>query len=866
VPLLVRASLRWLGRHPGQLALAVAGVALGVAVVVSIDLANASATRAFELSTETVAGRATHRVTGGPGGLPEEVFRQLTVELGLERAAPVVEGFATVDAAAPGGGTAGGARVLRLLGVDLLSEGAFRPWLAGVGSGAGPAVPGEDFGDFLTRPRAVLLSAATARDLGVGPGDELAVRLAASRARLAVLGVIEPRDELSRQALADLAVLDVAAAQELLGMVGRLSRVDLILPDGDAGDAAAARVRAALPPGARLAPAGARERTTRQMTRAFRLNLVALSLLALLCGLFLIYNAITFSVVQRRTLLGTLRTLGVTRRQVFALVLGEAAALGVVGTAAGLALGVVLGRGMVDLVTRTLNDLYFVLSVRELTVAPASLAKGALLGLGATLAAAWVPAREATAVPPRSALLRSQLESGTRRALPRVTAGAAALLALGAALLLAPTHALLPAFAGLFAVILGFALLAPVATIGLMRLLGPAAGRLFGILGTMAARGVVASLSRTAVAIAALAVAVSVTVGVGVMVDSFRGTVERWLAGALSADVYASPAFAAGGAVAYDSAPLPPELEARFAAVPGVAAVRTVRRTELAAGDEEPTRLVAIGMERGGLDDLEILEGEPDAAWRSFRAGGLIVSEPYAYHRRLGVGDAVELPTPAGVRAFPVAAVYVSYTSDRGVALISRRVFERVWGDRALSGLSVTLAPGATAAAVIPRLREAAGPEHALLFQSSRALREASLEVFDRTFLITGVLRLLAGLVAFIGVVSALMALQLERARELGVLRANGLTPRQVWRLVTAQTGLMGLAAGLLSLPVGLVLAAVMIFIINRRSFGWSLHMAVDPAILGEAVLLALAAALLAGVYPAWRMSRTAPAVALREE
>ncbi|HMB51759.1 MAG TPA: ABC transporter permease, partial [Thermoanaerobaculia bacterium] len=170
-----------------------------------------------------------------------------------------------------------------------------------------------------------------------------------------------------------------------------------------------------------------------------------------------------------------------------------------------------------------------------------------------------------------------------------------------------------------------------------------------------------------------------------------------------------------------------------------------------------------------------------------------------------------------------------------------------------------------TAGELVPRLRRAAS-ERALVIQSSGELTDASLAVFDRTFLITGVLRLLVGVVAFIGVASALAALQLERGRELGVLRANGLTPRQVWRLVTSETALMGAAAGLLSLPIGLLMAWVMVYVINRRSFGWSLGMSVDPAILGEAILLALGAALLAGIYPAWKMSRTSPARALRQE
>lgn len=856
--LLRRSSRRYLSRHPWQLALSVVGVAVGVAVVVSIDVANASAFRAFELATETVSGRATHRVTGGPTGLPEELFHHLTVELGIEPAAPVVEGYASLP------DPAGGTRVLRVLGVDALSEGPFRPYLAGLGAGD---IGGFDLGTLLTRPGAALLSAPTASELDLAPGATLPVLLATGRGELVLAGVLRPRDELSRRALADLAVVDVATAQELLGHVGRLTHVDLLVPDDEAGQRTLERVRAALPPGARLTATGARSGTARQMTHAFRLNLTALSLLALVCGLFLIYNSITFSVVQRRTLLGTLRALGVTRRCVLALVLGEAAVVAVVGTAAGLVLGAALGRGMVDLVSRTINDLYFALSVRDVTLAPAVLVKGAVLGLGATLLAAVRPAHEATTVPPRAALLRSRQETGLRRSLPRVTFLALLLLASGAALLAWPTRDLAPAFTGLFALIVGCALLAPLATVVLMTVLRPAAGKLFGIVGSMAARGVVASLSRTAVAIAALAVAVSVTVGVGVMVDSFRDTVESWLGGTLSADVYVSPAGAPGGAAAFDVAPLTPQLADRLAAVPGVVEVRAVRRAEIVNADGgEPTRLVAIETSRANFDSFEFKDGSRQHAWNLFVGGGVLVSEPYAWHRGVGVGDVVELPTAEGVQGFEVAAVYASYASDRGVVLMARETYVELWRDRSISGISVDLAPGATADEVIPHLRATAGDGAELLFQSRDALRRASLEVFDRTFLITGVLRLLAGLVAFIGVLSALMALQLERGRELGVLRANGMTPGQVWRLVTAQTGLMGLVAGLLSLPVGLLLAAVMIHVINRRSFGWSLDMTVDPAILAEALLLSLVAALLAGLYPAWKMSRTTPARALREE
>src|SRR5947209_8291745 len=858
-PLLWRSSLRYLVRHPWQFGLAVLGVALGVAVVVSIDLANASARRAFTLSTEAVTGRATHQVVGGPGGLPDDAFRRLVVEAGIEQAAPVVEGYVTIpgkDGQPP--------RTLHLLGVDPFSEGPFRAYLSGPPGGPGTDRASIDLGPLLTRPGTGVLPAATARELGLRAGDSFTVRAAGAERRVELAGTLEPADESSRRAMADLLVMDVAAAQELLGRVGRLDRIDLIVPEGAAGRRLLARATAVLPAKAQVLAASGRTRTTEEMTRSFRLNLTALSLLALVCGLFLIYNTITFSVVQRRALIGTLRALGVTRREIFALVLGEALVVALLGTAAGLGAGVLLGRGLVRLVTQTINDLYFVVSVRELTVPATTLLAGAALGIGATLLAALVPALEATQAPPRAVLSRSALEAGLRRALPRASALGILLLLVGAGLLAIPGELLVVSFAGLFAVILGFALLAPVATVGLMRLLRRPLGSLLGVMGKMAANGVVASLSRTAVAIAALVIAVSVTVGVGVMIASFRQTVVRWLEMSLQADVFVSAPSRAGG---FSGAAIDPEVARRAAALAGVAQVNSIRRVEIPS-PSGPVRLVAIGTTATGIRrSFELKDGRPAEAWPAFQDGGaVLVSEPFAHRTGVGRGATVRLRTERGDRDFPVAGVYYDYASDRGIVLMSRRTYLRWWNDPALSGFSLYLAPGADVDRVVALLRRTIGAERGLAIQSNRSLKKISLEIFDRTFLITGVLRLLAGFVAFIGVLSSLMALQLERARELGVLRANGMTPGQVWQLVTSQTGLMGLAAGLLSIPVGLTLAAIMIYVVNRRSFGWTIRMEVGPQVLLEALALALAAAILAGLYPAFRMSRTSPALALRDE
>jgi putative ABC transport system permease protein len=854
-PTLLKTSLRYLLKHPWQVGLAILGVALGVAVVVSIDLANGSAKRAFALSTETVAGRATHQILGGPNGLDEAVYRELRVDLGVRAAAPLVEGYAAAPEH-PG-------LTMHILGVDPLAEEPFRPYLA-IGSASQP-----ERVDFFTVPGAALISANTARANNLKIGDALRLRVGARLEQATIIALLEPADDASRRALDSLLIVDISTAQEWLGSAGRLTQIDLILPEGDAGQALIERITTTLPPGARLARPEQRTEAIQQMTAAFELNLTALSLLALIVGMFLIYNTITFSVVQRRGLLGTLRCLGVTRGQIFALVLAEALVVGLVGALLGVALGVALGRGLVALVTRTINDLYFTVSVREVATGAWPLIKGFLLGLFATLAAAAAPAFEATYTPPRTVLRRSSYEDRARRAVPLAAAGGALLLALGGALLAIPSKSLILSFVALFALTFGAAALTPLVTLLLMRAARPALGALFGLLGRMAARDVTASLSRTAVAIAALMIAVSVTIGVGLMVGSFRHTVVQWLDGSLRSDVYVSaPSLSSNR----PDSPLPPELIERFSTAPGVARARRYRNVTVDSPDG-PTIVVALDVAEPDRASFQLADGDPAAAWAGFARGEALISEPLAYRRGLRAGDTLTLLTDRGERAIPIAGIFYDYGSDRGAAMIDLAAYQALWDDRAISSLGLIAAPGQDVDALVQQLRNLAGADQAaaegpplLNIRSNRALRESSLVIFDRTFAITRVLQLLATIVAFVGILSALMALQLERARELGMLRANGLTPRQLWALVISQTGLIGLTAGLLAIPVGVMLATVLVFVINKRSFGWTLLFQLDGSLFAQALLVAIAAALLAGLYPAWRMSRTSPALALREE
>ncbi len=853
-----RAARRYLLRHPWQMALATLGVAVGVAVVVAIGVASGSAQRAFDLSTETVVGRTTHHLFGGPTGLPDALFRDLRLA-GVRPSAPVVEGYVALPG--PEG------RTLHVLGLDPFSEAPFRSWFAGAAPGraAGEPLP---LAALLTRPGTVVLSRETARGLGVVAGASFTVRAGTALRAVTAAALLEPEDERSRRALEGLLLCDIAVAQELLDMGGRLSRIDLISPGGaephpHSTNGWEVRVRAALPPGVSLVNAAARSRSLGGMTRAFRLNLTALGMLALLCGMFLIYNTVTFSVVQRRPLIGLLRAVGVTRGEILRLILSEAARVAVAGTALGLALGLLLGRGLLALVTRTINDLYFVVSVSDVLLSPLDLAQGAALGIGATLLAALPPALEATRVVPRAALARSVVEERARRSAPWLALGGLALLALGAALLGLAGRSLPLSFGGLFSVVVGCALIVPAAVAALSRAAARPLGALFGSIGRMAARGIGASLSRTSVAVAALMIAVSVGVAVAVMIGSFRTTVVRWLTTTLQYDVYVS---APNPVMSRSDPPLDPALVARLQAVPGQAGGSTLRAV-LLEGPGGQLRLVGLRLDPRGRPAFTFKEGDPAAIWPAFdRGDAVIVSEPYAYRHDVRAGSSIRLPTKGGPRPFRVAGVFYNYGSDLGVVMLDRLAYARLWDDDAVSALGFYAAPGVAGDALVAALRRAAGGDQDVLVQSNRALRDLSLEIFDRTFTITSVLRLLVVIVAFIGVLTALLALQLERAREFGMLRAAGLTPRELWALVSAETGLMGLAAGLLAIPVGLLQAAMMIYVINRRSFGWSMPMQPEPRALVEAVAVALAAALLAGVYPAWRMSRTPPAISLREE
>ncbi|GJL81515.1 MAG: ABC transporter permease [marine bacterium B5-7] len=837
------AILREWRRHPWQIGLNIVGIAIGVAVVVAVDLANHNAERAYLEATSAINGIATHRISSVAvsteqnnndlpvRGIDESLYTLIKVDLGIFNAAPVIRGpVMSAD------------RQLTLLGIDPLSDYRLRGFTL-------------NNDGMETKPFPLFVPASLAKSEDIAVGDVITLVNGAHKRLFTVAGLIEAgaKDVLP----GDVVITDIAAAQVFFDLSGRLSYIDLKLDD----ETRIKTLRETLPPEVQLISTGSRDRARLEMTRAFRINLSALALLALTIGLFLIYNTVSFQVVRRRPLFGLMRSIGVTRGQLFVYLLGEAAVLAVIGIAVGLLLGIALSDFLYAMVTGTIDNLYFHLAGGSARVEPFTLLKSAALGFGATLLAAAVPGFEARNTPPRALTVRSYQEVAASHS--KIWAGVALLSILIATLLIVLSdRSLITAFVALFLIIIGSAALAPIGVRGLARLLTPLAAATGSVILLMAVRNLVGHLSRTGIATAALAVAVAATLGVGLMIDSFRTSVDTWLNSYLRADIYISGA-------RDSSASLSKSTIDTLAAMDGVLAMSLGRRFVLEDSIHGPLNLFALNTTRNGFEGFVIKSAQGNDLWQRFsNSGEVMVSEAFANRFNLSPGDSFAIDSHNGRQELTIAAVYFDYSTDRGVMSLSPATFQRLFNAPVnYSAAALYLEDGDAAVTnTLKEIEQTINTDGALYVRSNRTLRDTSLEIFDQTFKVTGILRLLAIVVAVTGIISALMALMLERAREFATLRATGFTRMQLFVQMLMETGLTGLAAGLLAIPMGLALCLLLIHVINLRSFGWSMQTIIDPAMVMGSVLLSLTAALVAGLYPALRLARSSIAGGLRNE
>jgi putative ABC transport system permease protein len=851
-PGLVVLALVWrhLLRHRLRTGLTLLGVALGVAVAVAVQLANQTALASFADTARAVAGPAAWQLVAPGGELPETILPKLRPLADLATFSPVVEAPAVLDGRPEIG--------LRLLGTDLLAPAAFRGY-------ADAGQPGADAG----WPGGLFLTDVAARKLGVRPGDRLALVIHDRRAALPVAGILRPSRE---TAGLDpwVAFMDVAALQEIAGRVGSLDRLDVVPREGVPPAAVKAALAPLAGPDVVVAEPAEATRTAERMLAAFRLNMMALSFVALIVGGYLIYNAVAISVVQRRREIAIMRSLGALRRQVFGIFALEALLVGLAGGAAGLGLGALLAHGAVGAVGRTVDALYVATAVDAVAWGPGPFAAALGAGLAVTLVAALAPALEAAGTPPALAMRAGSWEAKQRgRAWPWAALGA---VLLGAAAVVGRLPAVggVPwaGYAAAALLVLGCSFWAPIAVEGVARVAGLAA-RAAGApaSATLAAGNFRRAVGRNAVAVAAVMVGCAMTIGVATMVGSFRTTVAAWIETTLPGSFYlhAPSAGATGGLGTV--ATVDPKVIDRLKPVPGVVAVEGFRERLL------PYAGVTIHL--GGAD-MDVLAahgrlvlrdgGDARALYRALIGRDkVLVSEALTIKHGVDAGGRVVLPTPGGPRSFEVVAVYHDYASDQGYVLMDRGTYRRHWHDDLVTDIAVYTAPGADLAAVRGGLRRALG-DAPLVVTGSEALRGQVMQVFDDTFAITYALHLVAIAVSLLGVAGTLAALVLERTREIAVLRQVGLLRRQIAAMIVTEAGLIGATGAALGLVAGGMLAALLIGVINRQSFGWTVHFEPPYGFAAVTVLAVVASAMAAGWLPARGAAATPIAEGLRDE
>ena len=839
--LFFRLILRPVLRERARSLLVTGAVALGVAVVLAIDLAGNAAAGSFRSSMETMAGDNDLEVTAA-GGVPDAIVGQVARLPYPLRISARIEDHATIVSAG---------EAVPLIGIDFIAEANGRRQNVEFGSGD------ESF-EHINDPDAIWITRSPGRKIG----DTIAFLINDQTRDYTVRGFIPDSVQMSGDAV----VMDIAAAQQATGKTGRVDRILLKVPDQPGIDTWQQRLQAALPAGVAVNPQGSQTAANRRMLSAFRWNLRILSYIALLVGAFLIYNTISVSVVRRRADIGTLRALGASRRAVLVAFLAEAALFGCAGAAIALPLGRLLAVGAVRLLGATVDALYISSRPGSLNLSLYSVLLAFMVGITVAIASALAPAREASVVPPTEAMARGRREFVIRVERKRDASIALALALAGALSARVPAVEGKPLFGYLSAIlfIAACALAIPALVDACMSTASAALRRWMGVEAMLAARSLAGSLRRTSVLVGALSTAIAMMTSVGIMVGSFRQTVITWLDSELPADLYLRPA---GNPSADRHPTIALDLADRIAQLPGVESVSRFRAYEIEYQGLPVTLAGAEMSTRRPRAFSNFLSGRPPGeVIKELQASdAALVSEPFAYKHHVKAGDRIPLPLGGRLVTFRIIDIFYDYGNERGYVLLDRSTMLRYLPDTAPSNVAVYLTPGADLEAVRDQIKRAAAHNDVLIF-SNRDIRREGVRIFDRTFAITYALEAVAVIVAVLGIAGALISIVIDRRREFGLLRIMGATTAQIRKLILVEAGLIGILSNIAGLALGAVLSLVLIFVINKQSFGWTIQFHLPVLVLLTALSFVYVCTVLAGIYPARVAERLNPIEVVHEE
>ena len=765
-----------------QTLLTVLGLALGVSVFVSIHLTVGASLKSFTNTVQAVSGQAEWQLVPNGGEIDEKLFPVIKTNPVIQAAAPVVEFQASLNRW-PG-------QMIWIMGVDFFSETGIRRYSDSLSS-----LNGEEFLSWLTTPRAIALTRVFAARYGIKKGEVLTILVNGRQEKLTVVVLLDAEGP-ARAWEGHFGLMDIGQAQEVFGKIGVLDRIDLLLREKGIEKEQIQELSKVIPPGVRLTQPADRGKGTERMIRSYQLNLTALSFIAVLVSMYLIYNTASLSVVRRRKELGILRSLGMMPRQVLLLVLFEAAGYGLIGGLIGISGGTLLARVLLDTVSRTIVNLYVLVGVREVPFSFMEAGVMISLSIVISMASAYFPARQAARLEPREVIYQRPGLIGLGRTQSRKNLyGGLGLVGLAGLLTGLPAWHNWPVggFSATLALTLGFSFLLPdFVRGGINRILSLGfRGKKDFLPAWLGMNYLNRYLSRMAVAMAALMIAIAMLISVGLMIRSFRQAVETWISQSVSGDLFIGPVFPSNQIF---SQFLDPQVIGEIEKLNELSDIYHYRGviTELKGF---PVRLwagdLAVILRHGGL---AFTRGNNEEIFQKSLTGEeILVSEVLANQLDLKPGAKLSLMTATGAHQFSIAGIFYDYRTEGGAVWMNRPLFLKYWKDPRINGLRVYLKDPARLHQVREAILKKFSGRVSLTVVSNRELRDQILKIFDQTFQITYILEAIALLVAFLGILHSSSISVLFRERELGILRALGALPGQIRQIILTETALMGL-------------------------------------------------------------------------
>jgi putative ABC transport system permease protein len=830
--------------------MALAGICLGVAAVVSIGIINKSVLSSFEEQMNRVTGRAALQITSAQSGFPESMLERVQKVDGVEYAVPVIDTHGFLQDAKE--------RSLMVLGVDVLQDGQMRDYRL---TDESADIPDPLL--FLAKPDSILITREMAKREGIKLDQVIRIETVSGVRSFRVRGLLDPEGPAKAMG-GSIAIMDIYAAQMAFGMEGRIDRIDVSLQRGMDLESVKKRIEAALPEGYRVDTPEGRTRQIEILLASFQRNIDLVSYIAVFVGMYLIYNAVSIAVVHRRREIGVLRALGTTRGQIVRLFLGETFVLAVAGSALGVAFGVFLARALVGAFGKIVSDLFMRTTVSGISISWDNLIMGFLSGIITSLLAAIFPALSSARITPISAIRSTPFSEEGLLTNRRLMIGSVAFIALSAAILalyelpvFERFHSVNVIFLSMLSLLVGVSLATPFALRFFLNLYHRLFARRLGSVGRLAGLNLLKNITRNSVASAAIFYGIAVFVSTSSFMYSTKQSVIAYLDNVVKAEILVTSGhpLATTGA---QNIPMPLEMMDEIARMPGVLSVDPFRKVYIDYQGKRSLLLILDVRRRMSYTNFTVVHGEKERLQMQLSGQDAVaINEALAARYGIKPGDRITLPTPAGPISCTVAAVIVEYSSDSGTLLMDISTYQKYWGERLVDTIAVRVKPGENITAVRDSIQGKFGSDRKLFVLASWEFKREVRKMLDQIFIFDYMLNIITLTIASLGIIITLLASVLERTREIGILRSIGMLKEQVTRIVVLESMLLGVVGGALGCFTGVILGWMTLEGFYRADYGGSAEFFIPYVSIAWALVMSAGLSALAGIYPARRAAKT---------